>query len=64
MMSIEVEDKNNYTIEITDLTGKLIDRYNSTTFLKRINLSHYKKGIYILNVLVDKEKYSNKLIIE
>ncbi len=64
ILTIDFDENDQYSIEITDLTGKLINTYNSNTQQKSIDLSNYKKGVYIISILIDKEKYSKKLIIE
>lgn len=64
-------DFNNYksgnlNIMINDVNGKIIFSDNLKNFKgvyhKKINISKYSKGIYILNIINNSKKYSQKII--
>lgn len=51
-------------INLTDITGRCLLNFKCRFETKKINVSKYSKGIYLLNVIIENNKYSYKIIIE
>ncbi len=64
---LRFSEKNNITIELIDITGKLIYNYNKNgvlDWLLQINLSDLSKGLYLSVIKTNKSIYYNKIIVE
>lgn len=53
----------NYTLQITDLTGKIILEKESNSYTNTINLGTLSNGTYLLTILKDNQKYHQKIQI-
>lgn len=66
-VSIDVTDKslNISAIEITDITGKVIQTISATDWTTATNITLNTKGVYLVNMLSDKQRLlTKKLIIQ
>ncbi len=62
--TIELPNANGYTLEITDLTGKIIKTLNAVSGTNMLNLEDAAKGIYLLKVSSKNGVAIRKLILE
>jgi len=62
-INIEVENSSNYSISLTDFSGKLIYSQSFDTYKIKINTEQFPKGTYILSVKTKEKNYTNKIII-
>lgn len=62
-LTIENSIWENYTIQIMDLTGKIIFEKGGHTYTNTINLSALSNGTYLLTLLKDNQKYHQKIQI-
>ncbi len=66
-LNIIFPEKGRYTIEVNDLSGrKLLDYYTEVFSIneKSIDISAFKTGFYIVNIVSDNAVYSLKFLIE
>ena len=66
MLNIELETLNGATasIEITDVLGQTLQTTSLTQPKTQLNIQHFSAGIYIVNINVNNQRISKKLIIE
>ena len=66
MLNIELETLNGATasIEITDVLGQTLQTTSLTQPKTQLNIQHVSAGIYIVNINVNNQRISKKLIIE
>lgn len=63
-IDFQTEEISNYTIQLTDLNGKLVKTSNTGATLSTVDVSDLSGGTYVLSVLDDgKFVYSEKVII-
>ncbi|MGB0423053.1 MAG: phospholipase D-like domain-containing protein [Flavobacteriales bacterium] len=53
----------NMTVEVLDLTGKVVLKDNMTSVVKTLNLAHLSNGLYLVNLTIDGQSSSIKLQI-
>ena len=63
-LSITMADRNNYTISISDLSGRSVLRKEYTEKEMTIDLSEIDKGVYLLNIKTAQSSVSRRLVIE
>lgn len=66
-VQVELNNRDNVTLEIRDLTGKLIrevTQFNTLNINQQIELSGATKGIYILSVRTSKGATHQKVVVE
>ncbi len=66
-LSISLSGKENITVSIYDLTGKLIfsgAENGATTFQKLINVSSWAQGVYWVKIQTGKGSFTEKLLVE
>ncbi len=66
-VSVELNNKDNVTLEIRDLTGKLIQdvtQYNTLSVNQSMELSGVTKGVYILSIRTSKGATHQKIVVE
>jgi len=61
---INVDKLSDYTLEITDVTGKIILKDNVTTSSKTVDLKDFAKGVYFVKLTIDGEEVKERIIIE
>lgn len=65
--NIFVESNEKVTVTVSDVLGKIVhnETYsNDNTYIKSIDVDNLTNGVYIINVLSEGKKLTNKLIIE
>lgn len=62
-INVENAFNNPVKIEITDLTGRVIYNQNLTSNQTEINTSSFSNGLYLINLISNGKKYTQKLII-
>ena len=62
-LSLMFENPGNYTLNIYNITGQLINTYDLTEALVKINLAYLTPGTYIAQIVELKENNSFKLLI-
>ncbi|MBE0648474.1 MAG: T9SS type A sorting domain-containing protein [Bacteroidales bacterium] len=62
IITIKVNTEGNYTLDIVDLTGKLVKQKESSGKSMQMNVKSLDKGVYILNVYNSREQHSSKLV--
>ncbi|MCP4437674.1 MAG: T9SS type A sorting domain-containing protein [Aureispira sp.] len=53
----------NAIIQILNINGQRLEQFQTTEKQSTLNLSAYPKGVYFIQVLTTKEKYSSKIIL-
>lgn len=61
-IQIENNQKNNFNIKISDSSGKVIYEKNKTSGLTKIETSHWTKGIYLLQIVSDRDSKIIKIV--
>jgi hypothetical protein len=61
---VAIPDEGNYTLEITDITGKTVYSIAKYRNHEEINIDSFSKGIYIINVHNGNETFNGRVIIE
>ncbi len=64
IINIEIENTNNATIEIYNISGTLIFSKGLQSQQEKINISGYSKGIYLLKVRQADAVYVEKLVVK
>ncbi|KAA9340933.1 LamG-like jellyroll fold domain-containing protein [Adhaeribacter soli] len=64
MFTVELPDANAYTLEVTDLTGKVIKTQKAVSGKNMLDLNDSAKGVYLLKVSSKNGIAFKKLIIE
>ena len=63
-VTIEFENSNNeYSIEIFDMSGRLVIHKISSDYQNYIDVNNLKNGLYMVRIIYDNNGYQNKLII-
>ncbi|MBK8345224.1 MAG: T9SS type A sorting domain-containing protein [Bacteroidetes bacterium] len=62
-LSLMFEKPGNYTLNIYNITGQLINTYDLTEALVKINLAYLTPGTYIAQIVELTENNSFKLLI-
>jgi polyisoprenoid-binding protein YceI len=64
-ISADLASSTNISINVTDVQGKVVYQSNETTSIirQRIDLSHVENGMYLINVISDNGKISEKVFI-
>jgi Secretion system C-terminal sorting domain/Beta-propeller repeat len=63
IINISSRKTNDYTIEILDLNGRTLFTEKSIDFIKEINLSSFKKGLYIISIKSNTGKFVYKISV-
>jgi len=63
-LTISVNNTNKFTIQIIDITGKIISEYNSNTKLKHINVSSLNIGIYFVRIITNTQTITKQFVKE
>ncbi len=64
IINIEVEDINNTTLEIFNVSGRLIFSKGLDSKVERIDISDYAKGLYLLKVRQADAVYVGKVVVK
>jgi hypothetical protein len=62
-INIEFENKNKYSVSLTDFSGKQVYLQSFNTKKIKINTEQFPKGTYILSVKTKEKNYTKKIII-
>ncbi len=63
IINIEIENINNATIEIYNVSGKLIFCRTLNSRSEKINISHLPKGTYLVKIIQDNTAYAEKMVV-
>ena len=65
ILNITLADSKEYTVTIENLLGKVVySDIISESLNNQINISNYKKGIYVITVSDGENSYTDKIIFE
>lgn len=63
-VAVKSSSKNEFSVSITDLQGKIVYENNNLKGIEELNLSHLKSGAYILKFMINHSIESKKIIKE
>lgn len=63
-IKIVLPTSNVYQIEVMDLTGKILYSFSNIQHFLSLNSNDLQKGMFIINVFNEQEKFVNKIIIQ
>ncbi len=64
LVYIRAQDEPIQSIEVVDISGRIIDQFSVTDYQKDIDVSHYASGIYILKIRTNHRSITKKIVVE
>ncbi len=64
MLNINLPQATDTKLTLVDITGKVVERFNTNTQIINIDLSNKSKGVYMLKLEIDSEIINQKIIVE